>query len=195
MSKALSMRAALATRKIGPQFSLRIASVADIDTLCEIDADASTLFAQAGLDLELPAGHEFFEAERNRWLRSLATGKTLLVIGSTGTALGFAASGMRDGEPYLDQLSVRTHFMRIGLGTALLDATEHMARASGGRRLWLTTYRHLPWNRPFYERAGFEIVPDVECGLEMMAELTYERRWLPLPHDRVVMRKDLDAIT
>jgi GNAT superfamily N-acetyltransferase len=188
------MRATRELRKIGPQFSLRTASVAEIDTLCEIDADASTLFVEAGLDLDLPSGHEFLVAERSRWLRSLAAGKTLLIIGSTGMALGFAASGLRDGEPYLDQLSVRTHFMRIGLGTALLGATENMARAAGGRALWLTTYRHLPWNRPFYERAGFNVVSEAECGPEMMAELMYERRWLPVPQERVVMRKTLDAI-
>jgi GNAT superfamily N-acetyltransferase len=188
------MRATLHLRKIGPQFAMRTASVAEIDTLCEIDADASTLFVEAGLDLDLPAGHEFLIAERSRWLRSLAAGKTLLVIGSTGTALGFAASGTRDGEPYLDQLSVRSHFMRIGLGTALLGATEHMARAAGGRALWLTTYRHLPWNRPFYERMGFEVVAEADCGPDMMAGLMYERRWLPLPHERVVMRKELDAL-
>ena len=47
---------------------------------------------------------------------------------------------------------------RANVGTALLDASEQMARASGARSLWLTTYRHLPWNRPFYERAGFEYV-------------------------------------
>jgi GNAT superfamily N-acetyltransferase len=173
---------------------LRTGSVAEIDTLCEIDADASTLFVEAGLDLDLPASHEFIVAERSRWLRSLAAGKTLLIIGSTGAVLGFAASGTRDGEPYLDQLSVRTYSMRIGLGSALLAATEDMARAGGGRVLWLTTYRHLPWNRPFYERAGFTVVSEVDCGPEMMAELMYERRWLPMPHERVVMRKELHAI-
>ena len=187
------MRAAIG-RKLGPQFAMRAGSVADIDTLCEIDADAATLFVAAGLDLDLPVGHEFLVAERSRWLRSLAAGKTLLIVGSTGRALGFAASGTRDGEPYLDQLSVRTHFMRIGLGTTLLAGAENMARATGGRTLWLTTYGHLPWNRPFYERAGFAVVPEAACGPEMLEELLYERRWLPVPHERVVMRKDLDAI-
>jgi GNAT superfamily N-acetyltransferase len=172
-----------------------MASVAEIGTLCEIDADASTLFVEAGLDLDLPPDHEFLVAERSRWLRSLELGRTLLMTGSTGIALGFAASGTRDGQPYLDQLSVRTHFMRIGVGRALLRATERIARATGGRTLWLTTYRHLPWNRPFYERAGFAVVPEAEWGPEMRAELDYERRWLPVPHERVVMRKDLHGLS
>lgn len=177
--------------KIGPRFSIRTGSAADIDALVEIDADASTLFLQAGLDLELPADHPFFTAERERWMRSLVSGLTLLAVASTGRVLGFAASGSHDGEPYLDQLSVRTQFMRIGIGTALLKATEATARASGGRALWLTTYGHLSWNRPFYERAGFALVPEAECGPEMLAVSMFERRWLPAPDQRVVMRKNL----
>jgi GNAT superfamily N-acetyltransferase len=176
--------------KIGPRFSIRTGSAAELDTLVEIDDDASTLFVQAGLDLDLPVDHPFFIAARSRWMRSLASGQTLVAVASTGMVLGFAASGTRDGEPYLDQLSVRAQFMRIGIGTALLNATESTARAAGGRALWLTTYGHLSWNRPFYERAGFAIVPEAECGPEMLAESMFERRWLPVPHERVVMRKD-----
>lgn len=185
------MCATLHLRKIGPQFAIRSGSVSDIDTLCAIDTDASTLFTEAGLDLNLPSDHQFFIAERARWWRSLESGKTLVMVGSMGTPVGFAASGVRDGEPYLDQLSVRTHAMRLGLGTALLNATESVARSDGARALWLTTYSHCPWNRPFYERAGFVVVRDLECGPEMLAEVTYERRWLPLPDKRVAMRKEL----
>jgi hypothetical protein len=76
-------------REIDPPPAIRAGSIADIDTLCAIDADASALFVASGLDLDLPADH---------------------------------------------------------------------------------------------------------CGPEMLAELTYERRWSPMPHERVVMRKDLDAI-
>ncbi|HVY80219.1 MAG TPA: GNAT family N-acetyltransferase [Steroidobacteraceae bacterium] len=188
------MCATLPVRKIGPQFAIRIGAADEIDTLRDIDDDASRLFVEAGLDVDVPPDHEFIVRERSRWLHALQTGNTLLIVGSAGAALGFAATGTRDGEPYLDQLSVRTHFMRIGLGSALLEATENRARANGARTLWLTTYRHLPWNRPFYERAGFVVIPEADCGTEMLATLMYERRWLPQPGERVVMRKDLDAL-
>jgi len=45
--------------------------------------------------------------------------------------------------------------MRRGVGSALLTAAENSVRAGGARALWLTTYDHLPSNRPFYERAGY----------------------------------------
>jgi GNAT superfamily N-acetyltransferase len=170
---------------------LRVGTAADIDTLCEIDLDASELFARAGLDVELANEHEFALAERTRWLCSLSSGSTLLAVSRSGSVLGFAASGARDRQPYLDQLSVRRGSMRSGVGSTLLEATENKARASGARTLWLTTYRHLSWNRPFYERRGFVVVPEAQLGREMLAQLEYERRWLPAPEERVVMRKEL----
>jgi GNAT superfamily N-acetyltransferase len=175
-------------RSAPPQVTLRAGAITEIDALCEIDLDACTLFTRAGLDLDLPPDHEFFVAERGRWLRSLASGQTLLATAPSGWILGFAASGTVDGEPYLDQLSVRIQFMRLGIGTALLSATGERARQDGARALWLTTYAHLRWNRPFYERLGFSLIPESECGPEMRGVLTHERRWLPQPEQRVVMR-------
>jgi hypothetical protein len=52
----------------------------------------------------------------------------------------------------------------------------------------LTTYAHLPWNRPFYESAGFVVVPVSECPPEMVAILDDQRRWLPAPDQRIAMR-------
>ena len=111
-----------------------------------------------------------------------------------GRVLGFAASGLRDDEPYLDQLSVRTQFMRRGVGTSLLNAVQRQAIHAGGRVLWLTTYGHLPWNRPFYERAGFAVIGESRWGPQIRNESSYERRWLPCPQQRIVMRKELARV-
>jgi ribosomal protein S18 acetylase RimI-like enzyme len=81
--------------------------------------------------------------------------------------------------------------MRQGIGTALLTAMEEMAQKGRAPALWLTTYAHLAWNRPFYEKTGFSIVPEEEWGSEMKQQLVFERRLLPQPEQRVVMRKAL----
>jgi GNAT superfamily N-acetyltransferase len=175
----------------GRNFEFRVGTEADLDLLCDIDLDAGMLFVRAGLDLDLPAGHEFFVYERSRWRQSLASGRTLVAMETDGSAIGFAATGIRDEQAYLDQLSVRTQFMRRGIGSALLRAAERMAERARQTTLWLTTYAHLDWNRPFYGRAGFVVVPEAECGPEILAEVAYERRWLPCPGQRVIMRKQL----
>jgi N-acetylglutamate synthase-like GNAT family acetyltransferase len=81
--------------------------------------------------------------------------------------------------------------LHAGVGSTLLSAAEERARKSGTSALWLTTYRHLSWNRPFYERRGFVVVPEAQCGPQVRAELMFERRWLPAPQERVAMRKAL----
>jgi GNAT superfamily N-acetyltransferase len=171
--------------------TIRVGSAADIEVLCEIDSDAAALFEVAGFDLDLPPDHEFAVAERQRWLRCLEAGTTLLALDATGAAIGFAAAGVLDGLAYLDQLSVGPGHMRRGIGASLLRAIEDLTRTNGGSQLWLTTYRHLAWNRPFYERAAFVVVPEQECGPEILRELAYQRRWLPCPEQRTIMCKDL----
>jgi GNAT superfamily N-acetyltransferase len=174
-----------------PGFALRVATALEIDALCAIDDDATLLYQSAGLDLSLPPEHEFCIEERRRWSQCIAAGTVLIAVSASSEPIGFAAVRQLDGQPYLDQLSVRTTRMRLGIGSALLRAIEKRLRDAGERALWLTTYGHLPWNRPFYQRSGFVAVAEADCGPEMLAELVHQRRWLPLPGERVVMRKDI----
>jgi hypothetical protein len=44
---------------------------------------------------------------------------------------------------------------------------------------------------PFYEKAGFSIVSAEQWGAEMRQQWLFERRVLPDPDKRVVMRKAL----
>ena len=178
---------------MGIEIAIRIGLTADIDILAGIDHDACTLFVRAGLDLDLPTEHEVTLAERERWLTCLAAGTVLIAVDRTGADVGFAAVGLRDAEQFLDQLSVRVSSMGQGIGTALLRASMRMAMNRGGQALWLTTYNHLSWNRPYYERHGFVLVSPEQCGEELRSELAFERRCLPRPEQRVVMRKNLGA--
>ena len=166
---------------------VRAGTVDDLDTLSEIDGDAAELFVAAGLDVDLPG--EFSIAERNRWLRLLSAGLTLIAMDREGHPLGFAAGNVLDGQPYLEQLSVRRDSMRQGIGRSLLEATERRVRKMHASALWLTTYRHLSWNKPFYERVGYGVVPEAECGPQIRQTLAYERRFLPRPEERIAMRK------
>lgn len=173
---------------------LRAGTIADLSELREVDDDAALLYVQAGLTLDLPDDHEFVVSERGHWQRSLQAGSAIVATDLRGGMLGFAAVTRLDRQPYLAQLSVRRTHMRRGIGSALLYAALDAAQARGAS-LWLTTYDHLPWNRPFYERNGFTRVPEAICGPEMRAELQIERSALPLPEMRVAMRRQHREIT
>lgn len=170
------------------RFLIRAALPGELATFVALDDDAGQLYAQVGLRLDFPPDHPFAVAERASWLCSLELGRAFLAIGDDGTPLGFAALDVVDGAPYLDQLSVRLDSMRHGIGRALLARAIDWARAHGDA-LWLNTYDHLPWNRPFYEKEGFVVVPPDAWGAGMTAVVEAQRQVLPAPERRVVMRR------
>jgi GNAT superfamily N-acetyltransferase len=173
------------------EVQLRVAEIDDLDLLFDIDRDASRLFVHAGLNMALADEVELAAAERRRWLECLRSGTALLASDRSGESIGFMALGVLDEELYLEQLSVRMHAMRRGIGAALLAAAVRMAEEARARSLWLTTYGHLPWNRPFYEKAGFGTVPPAQWGREIAQEVRFQRRLLPAPDQRVVMQRAL----
>lgn len=170
--------------------TIRVAEPPDLAEIVQIDDSASELYARAGLLLSLSADHPFAQAERARWLRAIGRQWLFLAVETDQACLGFAALDRVDDAPYLDQLAVRCSAMRRGVGRQLLrHAVRWASEQSGSRDLWLTTYGHLPWNRPYYEREGFVVVPESECGPGIRHHLDEQRRFLPVPEQRIVMRR------
>ena len=158
-----------------------------VDTLMQIDEEASELYRAAGIILDLTSEHPFVTAERSRWTGAVRDGNVLLAVGPEGEVAGFAVRETLDGAAYLDQLAVRPRAMRNGLGRRLTESVAHRVRAQGERALWLTTYGHLAWNAPFYERLGFVRADEAHCGPELRATLADQRSVLPAPEQRVAM--------
>jgi GNAT superfamily N-acetyltransferase len=181
----------MAQRPAEDVVTLRPALASELELLMSIDDDASTLYAVHGMTIEVGPGHPFVLAERKRWLESAEQGRTFLAVGGNGMGLGFAALAEVDGAPYLDQLAVRLSAMRQGIGQRLLAHAAEWARTCNGAALWLTTYDHLPFNRPYYERQGYLLVPERECGPGIVHHLEEQRHHLPAPERRVAMRRPL----
>ncbi len=167
---------------------IRVARPDELATVLDVDDDATRLYASAGLPLGLTSEHPFVRAEQARWAAALRDGD-VRVAERDGAVVGIAVLGTIDGDPYLDQLSVRMSSMRQGVGRALVEDAWDWARARGPR-LWLSTYAHLPWNRPFYEKHGFRVVDLRACGPELRAVIAEQQSSLPEPTERVAMRRD-----
>tara|TARA_R110002073_G_scaffold137692_1_gene286812 strand:- start:955 stop:1488 length:534 start_codon:yes stop_codon:yes gene_type:complete len=166
------------------EFSLRLAYSDELQKLIAIDDEASALYAEAGLKLDFEKDHPFVVAENFRWASAIEKGLAHVAVNRQDTPVGFATLGYVDGEPYLDQIAVLLSYMRRGVGTLLLNQAISW---SGGRPLWLTTYSHLPWNRPYYERHGFVTEKDSECEAELCTVLQEQRAALPDPDQRIAM--------
>ena len=169
------------------QPTIRRATPGEIAVVYAIDDDACTLYQDAGLPLDFAPDHPFVVAEHSRWAAAAHDGHVYFaehpILGPVGLlVLGFVA-----GDPHVEQVSVRRVAMQQGIGRRLLAHAVHWA---GDRPLWLTTYSHLPWNRSFYESAGFVSIPDQRCPAPIVEILEEQRRWLPAPDQRIAMRRD-----
>jgi GNAT superfamily N-acetyltransferase len=171
-----------------PTVDIRPALPSELALLGEIDDDAVQLYVQHGVAVALTREHPFARDELRRWLRSAELGRTFLAVDDADAGVGFAALDLLDGEPYLDQLSVRPSVMRRGIGSRLIGRSLEWARSAGGAFLWLTTYGHLSFNREYYEKRGFVVVPESDCGPGIRHHLAEQRRYLPAPDERVAMR-------
>lgn len=165
---------------------IRRASPAEIDEVISIDDDACALYETVGLHFDISPDHPFAHAEHARWARAANDGNVFLAERAGSPPVAVLVVGRVGGLAYVDQLSVRMSAMRRGIGGRLLMRAIEWA---GDDELWLTTYAHLPWNRPFYERHGFVSVPASACPPGIVADLEEQRRWLPDPEQRIAMRR------
>jgi GNAT superfamily N-acetyltransferase len=175
-----------------PRYRLRMGTEDDVATAVAIDDAASDLYAKVGIVFDSRAVAPMAAAEQKAWLGAARAGGLLIAACvDDGSAVGFAALTEKDGAAYLEQVSVVPAHMRRGVGRLLLQATCDLARRGGHREIWLTTYRHVPWNRPFYARHGFVVVAEEGCGAGIRAALALQRSCLPQPAARIAMRRIL----
>lgn len=80
-----------------------------------------------------------------------------------------------------------------GLGRRLLGAACAAARAQGVRGVTLTTFLAVPWNAPFYARAGFCIIPPKALNTRLASLLEQEAQAGFAPGTRGAMRLDLTS--
>lgn len=139
------------------------ADAAHLAALPAIERAAATLFSPE----DLPAALRDQTTAAATLAAAAADGRLLVAVvpsadDGSEQAVGFALLGAVDGLPHLLELSVHPDHSRQGLGRSLVQGALELATASGARAITLTTYSHLPWNRPFYASLGFTTVATTE---------------------------------
>ena len=108
--------------------------------------------------------------------------------------VGFAHVVVREpGVAHLEELDVHPEHGRRGLGRWLVATVCDWAAERGYGAVTLTTFRDVPWNRPFYERCGFAVVPAGEISGALLSVVIDEYRRGLDPQRRVVMRRWCDV--
>jgi GNAT superfamily N-acetyltransferase len=120
-----------------------------------------------------------------------AAGLLWVARAASGEPVGFALCELVDGAVHLEEIDVDPAHGRRGIGRALLDAVIAWAERAGRPAVTLTTFRDIPWNAPFYARAGFRVLASAELGPGLAALVRDEGARGLDPSERVVMRRDL----
>ena len=165
----------------------RLAELAEIPLLNDVEADASQVF------LAEPAFAfvaQYPLPDEDAYVPFITERRCFVCEGEAGLA-GFILMGEVDGNGHIFQVSVRAGLQRRGLGRQLIAAGEAWARQQGHGAVTLTTFRDLPWNGPAYARLGYEIMGAGKAGPVLSGILENERALGLFRQVRVAMRKQV----
>jgi GNAT superfamily N-acetyltransferase len=165
------------------RYRITLARSHDLSALAEIEIAAATLLRD-----HAPASVLNEVTEQADLLEAQGAGRLWVALADDAT-IGFALVEMLAADaPHLEEMSVHPAHGRRGVGTALLREVCAWTVRSGYPALSLTTFRNVPWNMPFYARAGFEEIPPSELSAGLVAIVKDEAERGLDPRRRVVMR-------
>jgi GNAT superfamily N-acetyltransferase len=161
----------------------------DLALLPGIERAAAALFDGWGVEASVLADETSLEDFR----RAHAEGLLWVARAPDAAPVGFAFVELVGGVPHLDELDVHPDHARRGLGRQLLETVAAWAAGAGHAVLTLTTFRDVPWNAPFYARAGFREIAPEEQPPALRALVREEAARGLDPARRCVMRRELQA--
>jgi GNAT superfamily N-acetyltransferase len=155
--------------QVSPSVRIRKATPEEIPHLAPIDLSANPVFAKWGH----PEFASDYESLPNDLTHDAITEGRLLVCdiaiaNGDYELVGWVVMFDRpNGETSIGQISVHADHMGNGYGGPLLLAAIDRCRRLERAAVVLNTQTDVPWNRPWYERFGFVVVPRSEWDLEM----------------------------
>ena len=135
-------------------FAIRPATADDAVSLPALENAAGALFRTLP-DLAHLADGVDLSVERYEEL--ISAGASWVTVDATGNLVGFLNSSIEQASLHVWELGVHPCAQRRGLGRQLMKCAVNFARLQGCGDVTLTTFRHVPWNAPFYRSIGFDI--------------------------------------
>ncbi len=151
--------------------TIRTCRMDEVALLGPIDVSANPVFAQWG--------HPEFESETYDSIphdvaaKAIDEGRLLAcdLVGLDGqcTLIGWLVMFDRpNGETSIGQISIHADHMGKGFGVPLLQSAIERCRLVGRSSIVLNTQTDVPWNRRWYERFGFVVVPVEDWDADMV---------------------------
>lgn len=165
------------------RYSIRAAGRRHVRDIPALEQAAVTLFSTE----DVPPSLRFLVTAPEALYDAQGDGRLWVAEHETGRVVGFALAELVDGQAYLTEIDVHPEHGRRGIGTRLVETVLAWAEARGFACLQLVTFRHLPWNAPFYRKLGFVPVPQDRMGPELSAIFDEEARAGIDPGKRIAM--------
>ncbi len=171
------------------EVKIRPTKKSDIKALQAVEISASKAF----LSIEgLAAFADDNCATKEQHLSAIEPETSWLAETGDGKPVGFLAAIPEEGTLHIYEISVHLDYQKRGIGRSLMAHAEEHAKSLGLAGMTLTTYRHVPWNAPFYEELGFCILTPEAYGPRLAGILAEEiSSGVPVPEHRCAMRKQL----
>lgn len=137
---------------------IRGAHVDDLPVLQEVERAAGMSFRDLGTDLvaqdDPPSIADLTTFQE--------TDRLLVFADESDHPVAYLLVEALDGHAHIEQVSVHPNHARQGIGRQLVDAADEWAEQHDLAGLTLTTYAHVPWNAPHYQRLGFRVLTEQE---------------------------------
>jgi GNAT superfamily N-acetyltransferase len=105
---------------------------------------------------------------REEMFREAIAADLLHVAVQHDQCVGFTLALAHGAACHLEQMSVDPASHRRGIGSALLRHLIQVAKSRGIARVTLSTFKHIAWNGPYYERFGFRYLTDSELTTSLI---------------------------
>jgi GNAT superfamily N-acetyltransferase len=153
--------------------------------LREIEGLAGELFRSLGMDWIADSDPMSVEVLED-YARD---GRSWVAVDENDRPIGYVVVDVVDGNAHIEQISVLPDYQGQGFGKHLLEAVHAWAVEAGYPALTLTTFIHVPWNRPLYEHLGFVVMPEDVLQPGLREVRAHESRMGLDPRSRVCMRR------
>lgn len=132
-------------------YAVQLAEAAHIPFLNDIELAAASVFPPGSLPEHILADR----VPESLLTEGMAQGRLWVALDQDGNPVGYGLVVIHEGAALLAQLDVHPAHGRKGLGSAIVRRAIDQARDNGIEALYLTSFSHVPWNAPFYEKFGF----------------------------------------
>lgn len=153
--------------------------------LPEIEYQSAQVFSPE----DLPEPLRSVPTPESSFRAAQASGLLWVLIDPENLPVGFLLAEVLDESFHIKEMDVHPAHARKGLGGKLLEHSFTVARGRNLSSITLTTFKHLPWNGPFYERHGFVSLEESEMGAELSEILRQEAK--DGLKNRIAMRRNI----